>query len=157
MDLVDQFLTKDIYNNSAWNHRYFIINNTRYSLIHNNRNLFWFFNPYETVSFSGWTKDVIDNEIDFTISKIKYAIDNESVWNYLRAIIKHDLLEYEKGTLKSFTVKTSSWKEYVLGWMNNPTYVISISLQAKWYVLIWFKYLIPLTCLKYIPSEESLN
>ena len=29
MDLVDQFLTKDIYNNSAWNHRYFIINNTR--------------------------------------------------------------------------------------------------------------------------------
>ena len=34
MDLVDQFLTKDIYNNSAWNHRYFIINNTRYSLIH---------------------------------------------------------------------------------------------------------------------------
>jgi len=73
MDLVDQFLTKDIYNNSAWNHRYFIINNT-----------------------SGWTKDVIDNEIDFTISKIKYAIDNESVWNYLRAIIKHDLLEYEK-------------------------------------------------------------
>ena len=48
---------------------------------------------------------MIDNEIDFTISKIKYAIDNESVWNYLRAIIKHDLLEYEKGTLKSFTVK----------------------------------------------------
>ena len=53
--------------------------------------------------FSGWTKDVIDNEIDFTISKIKYAIDNESVWNYLRAIIKHDLLEYEKGTLKFCT------------------------------------------------------
>ena len=48
--------------------------------------------------FSGWTKDVIDNEIDFAISKIKYAIDNESVWNYLRAIIKHDLLQYEKGT-----------------------------------------------------------
>jgi len=43
---------------------------------------------------------VIDNEIDFTILKIKYAIDNESVWNYLRAIIKHDLLEYEKGKLK---------------------------------------------------------
>ena len=46
---------------------------------------------------------MIDNEIDFTISKIKYAIDNESVWNYLRAIIKHDLLEYEKGTLKFCT------------------------------------------------------
>ena len=42
---------------------------------------------------------MIDNEIDFAISKIKYAIDNESVWNYLRAIIKHDLLQYEKGTV----------------------------------------------------------
>ena len=78
--------------------------------------------------FSGWTKDVIDNEIDFTISKIKYAIDNESVWNYLRAIIKHDLLEYEKGTLKSFTVKTSTWNECVFGWTSHPTYVILFSL-----------------------------
>ena len=50
---------------------------------------------------------MIDNEIDFTISKIKYAIDNESVWNYLRAIIKHDLLEYEKGKLKYFSEKFS--------------------------------------------------
>ena len=32
--------------------------------------------------------------------------------------------------------------------MSHPTYVISISPQAKWYVLIWFKYSIPLTCLK---------
>ena len=45
---------------------------------------------------------MIDNEIDFAISKIKYAIDNESVWNYLRAIIKHDLLQYEKGTFDGY-------------------------------------------------------
>ena len=62
------------------------------------------------IIFSGWTKDVIDNEIDFAISKIKYAIDNESVWNYLRAIIKHDLLQYEKGTvsLRIFSTVTRS-------------------------------------------------
>ena len=33
--------------------------------------------------------------------------------------------------------------------MSHLTYVILLSPQAKWYVLIWiFKYLTPLTCLK---------
>ena len=32
--------------------------------------------------------------------------------------------------------------------MSHPTYVISLSPRAKWYVLIWFEYLIRLTCLK---------
>ena len=45
--------------------------------------------------------------------------------------------------------KTSEWNEYVFGSMSHPTYVISVSLQAKRYVLIWFKYLIPLTTLKF--------
>ena len=31
--------------------------------------------------------------------------------------------------------------------MSHPTYVMSLSPQAKWYVLIRWKYLIPLTCL----------
>ena len=33
--------------------------------------------------------------------------------------------------------------------MSHPTYAISLSPQAKWYVLIWYKYSIPLTCLKF--------
>jgi len=49
---------------------------------------------------------------------------------------------------KTPSLKTSTWKEYVFGWMSHPTYVISLSPQAKWDMLIWFKYLIPLTCLK---------
>ena len=32
--------------------------------------------------------------------------------------------------------------------MIHPTYVISLSPQTKWYMLIWLKYLIPPTCLK---------
>ena len=47
-----------------------------------------------------------------------------------------------------FKFKASMWKEYVFGWMSHPTHVIPQSRQAKWYVLIWFEYLIPLTCLK---------
>ena len=45
--------------------------------------------------------------------------------------------------------KTSTWNECVFGWMSHPTYVISLSPQTKWYMLIWFKYWIPLTCLKW--------
>ena len=52
--------------------------------------------------------------------------------------------------------KTITWKEYVFSWMSNPTYVISLSPQAKWYVLIWLKYLIPLTCLKFSGSKFKL-
>ena len=51
--------------------------------------------------------------------------------------------------LEKFDLKTSTWNEYVFGLMSNPTYVISLSPQAKWYVLIWLKYLIPLTCLNW--------
>ena len=41
--------------------------------------------------------------------------------------------------------------------MRHPTYVISVSPQAKWYVLIWFKYLIPLTCLKQLKAKLAYN
>ena len=49
------------------------------------------------------------------------------------------------------SVKTSTWKKYVCGWIHS-TYITSLSPQAKWYVLIWFKYLIPLTCLKRVEN-----
>ena len=42
------------------------------------------------------------------------------------------------------------------GWVIQ-TYVISQYPQAKWYVFIWFKYLIPLTCLKFHFQWISLN
>ena len=41
--------------------------------------------------------------------------------------------------------------------MSNPTFVISLSPQAKWYVLIWFKFSIPLTCLKIFLEIESMK
>ena len=42
--------------------------------------------------------------------------------------------------------------------MSHSTHVISLSPQAKWYVLILIKYLIPPTCLKYyIWSDDKTN
>ena len=41
--------------------------------------------------------------------------------------------------------------------MSHPTYVISLSPQAKWYQLIWFKYLIPLTCLNFLITQIPIG
>ena len=43
--------------------------------------------------------------------------------------------------------KTSEWNEYVISWLSYLTYVDPLFSQAKWYVLILFKNLIPLTWL----------
>nr|CAD7432297.1 unnamed protein product [Timema monikensis] len=67
---VDTLLEEDIRNNSAWNHRYFVINNT-----------------------TGFTKDILDREIAYSLDKIKKVTCNESSWNYLRGLLIH----HEKG------------------------------------------------------------
>ena len=41
------------------------------------------------------------------------------------------------------------WKDYMFGWMSHPAHVILPSLQAKGYVLILIKLLIPLICLNF--------
>lgn len=66
MDYVDRLLDDDIRNNSAWNQRYFVINNT-----------------------TGFTEDVLKREIKYTLEKINKAKENESAWNYLRGYCKH--------------------------------------------------------------------
>ena len=53
------------------------------------------------------------------------------------------------------TFKASMWKYYVFGLMSHSTFVILLSPQAKWYVLIWFQYLNPLTCLKFWLKNDS--
>jgi protein farnesyltransferase/geranylgeranyltransferase type-1 subunit alpha len=54
-------LDDDIRNNSAWNQRYFVVSNT-----------------------TGFTPDVIEYEVAFTLGKIKTVTNNESAWSYLR-------------------------------------------------------------------------
>lgn len=61
LDYVDKLLRDDIRNNSAWNQRYFVLNNT-----------------------TKFEKEIIDREVDFTLDQISKVPDNESAWNYLR-------------------------------------------------------------------------
>ena len=56
-------------------------------------------NPYK-----GWTDDVRDGEIEFTLGKISIAQDNESSWSYLRAIIEDNLTKYQTGKSDTLTL-----------------------------------------------------
>eukprot|EP01126_Amoeba_proteus_P054888 TRINITY_DN6774_c0_g1_i9.p1 TRINITY_DN6774_c0_g1~~TRINITY_DN6774_c0_g1_i9.p1 ORF type:complete len:272 (-),score=34.37 TRINITY_DN6774_c0_g1_i9:375-1190(-) len=60
LEYVEDLLQKDIRNNSAWNQRYFVIFHT-----------------------TGYTPEVIDQEIDYTITRVMRSPSNESSWNYL--------------------------------------------------------------------------
>lgn len=60
MDFVENLISQDLRNNSAWNQRYFVINNS---------------NP---------NANTINKELKYTFDKIKILSKNESAWNYLR-------------------------------------------------------------------------
>lgn len=61
LEYVEHLLDEDIRNNSAWNQRYFVINNT-----------------------TKFEQDIIDREVDYALDKIAFVTGNESAWNYLR-------------------------------------------------------------------------
>lgn len=67
MSLVEELLNEDVRNNSAWNQRYFLMNN-----------------------HEGWSDLNVQREICFTLGKIKFVKNNESAWNYLRGVLLHD-------------------------------------------------------------------
>ncbi|CAG9832724.1 unnamed protein product [Diabrotica balteata] len=67
LDYVDDLINDDIRNNSAWNQRYFVINNT-----------------------TGFTEEVLEREIEYTLQNIRLVTENESAWNYLRGLLLHD-------------------------------------------------------------------
>lgn len=60
LDFVEQLISVDMRNNSAWNQRYFVLNN------------------------SDPNADVIHKELKYTLDKIQILSKNESAWNYLR-------------------------------------------------------------------------
>lgn len=81
---VDSLLVEDLRNNSAWNQRYFVISNT-----------------------TGYTDEVTEREVAYTMEYILKAVNNESSWNYLYGIIKaaqktthnEKLLKFAQGVL----------------------------------------------------------
>jgi protein farnesyltransferase/geranylgeranyltransferase type-1 subunit alpha len=66
-DYIEQLLDQDVRNNSAWNQRFFCLSNK--------------LSQVEEV------QAILCAEIDYTLVKIALCIDNESSWNYLRALV----------------------------------------------------------------------
>ncbi|KAI9818092.1 MAG: CAAX geranylgeranyltransferase alpha subunit [Pycnora praestabilis] len=63
---IEVLLKKDVRNNSAWNHRWFVV-----------------FGRGTTVG-----KDVVDREIEYAKRSISEAPQNQSPWNYLRGVLR---------------------------------------------------------------------
>lgn len=64
LEYVEKLVDDDIRNNSAWNHRFYVIQRT-----------------------TGFSEEVIQAETEFAIKMINLAPNNESAWNYLLGVI----------------------------------------------------------------------
>lgn len=70
LEEVERLLLRDVRNNSAWNHRWFLV-----------------FGRYETgVDEAG--NEIMARELDYAKEAIRAAPQNESPWNYLRGLIR---------------------------------------------------------------------
>nr|AVI04913.1 farnesyltransferase-geranylgeranyltransferase type-1 subunit alpha [Tripterygium wilfordii] len=69
LNYCDQLLEEDVFNNSAWNQRYFVV--TRSPVL-------------------GDLKAVRESEVSYTVKAILSNPENESPWRYLRGLFKDD-------------------------------------------------------------------
>lgn len=77
----DDFISRDVYNNSAWSHRMFVLKNTEA------------------------TTALVNSEIKYAMSSIELAPQNVSPWNYLRGIYELFLNEKYDDEVISFASK----------------------------------------------------
>lgn len=66
LSFVDRLIAEDIRNNSAWNQRFFVLKHY------------------------GFTPDVVQREIQYTMNRIRVVKNNESAWNYLGGVLKYE-------------------------------------------------------------------
>lgn len=79
---INALLTRDVYNNSAWNHRWFVLFCRRADpTLHAIKASWEVFSPED--------KHLVEEEIIYVKEKIYVAPQNQSPWNYLRAILRH--------------------------------------------------------------------
>lgn len=96
---VEKLVGDDIRNNSAWNHRFYVIQNT-----------------------SGFTDEVIQTELEYTLKKVQLAPNNESAWNYLMGVIRKadrtiDSFPNVIATCESLYQDPEKRSSYLLGFM----------------------------------------
>ncbi|TFY73615.1 hypothetical protein EWM64_g10397 [Hericium alpestre] len=91
---VERLLEKDLRNNSAWHHRFFVV--------------------FERGSESG--EEVVKNELSFAKENISAAPNNASAWNYLRGILDHKHIPYstQASFVKPYTRTSASGQEDVV-------------------------------------------
>eukprot|EP00040_Diaphanoeca_grandis_P005075 m.31264 g.31264 ORF g.31264 m.31264 type:complete len:311 (-) comp16429_c0_seq1:293-1225(-) len=73
---VDILLLQDVRNNSAWTHRFFIVSKT-----------------------TAFTTQVIADEVEYALTKLKDVRDNESAWNYIKGVCEYSpngLLDFKQ-------------------------------------------------------------
>jgi len=73
LEFVDRLICEDQRNNSAWNQRFFVVKHL------------------------GFTPEVIQRELTYTMNRIRVIKNNESAWNYLVGVLRQS----ESGLLNS--------------------------------------------------------
>ncbi|GAA99391.1 uncharacterized protein L969DRAFT_86625 [Mixia osmundae IAM 14324] len=73
LDYAESLLNEDLRNNSAWNHRWFVV----YGSDHSNR-----------ASHKN-AESLQERELEYCKDKISIAPNNPSAWNYLRGVLRH--------------------------------------------------------------------
>lgn len=72
LEAVNELLKKDVRNNSAWNHRYYVV-----------------FGRPNASKDATKDRETMQREITFAASAIQLAPQNEAPWNYLRGVLSH--------------------------------------------------------------------
>lgn len=86
LEFIENLLVKDIRNNSAWNHRWFVVHGSTAPGG----------NECGVVSI-----EVLMSELNYTFMKLERAFLNESCWNYLRGIAMYHPLSSIVSEVKS--------------------------------------------------------
>lgn len=90
MEYINELIDLDIRNNSAWNQRYFYLSNK---------------------SDLNKEENHLTEEIEYCLSKIDLCVDNESSWNYLRALVARNKNVYPDNVIQFCRNKLSMDKE----------------------------------------------
>ena len=79
LEYIERLLQEDIRNNSAWNQRFFIVTSFPIKEVANEESM-----KSSKISRPIIPGNVLERELQFTLTAIKKVSRNESAWNYLR-------------------------------------------------------------------------
>ncbi|KIW12329.1 hypothetical protein PV08_09606 [Exophiala spinifera] len=86
LDALDALISEDVRNNSAWNHRYFVVFGAEELRVIEEQGG----NRKDVLANGSLVvdEDVVEREINYTKDRIAWAPQNPSPWNYLKGVAK---------------------------------------------------------------------